>query len=79
MVSPVSNEPAGAVPDIGIEHGLQKTSSYTSQNKEAETAKDATASDVRENAGLDVSLPLNWPIRKKVINMAVPSFICFVV
>lgn len=27
----------------------------------------------------DVSLPMNWPMKKKVFNMAIPALLCFVV
>jgi hypothetical protein len=39
----------------------------------------STTTETMSDTQLDVSLPLNWPIRKKFLNMAVPSFICFVV
>jgi len=39
----------------------------------------STTTEILIDAQLDVSLPLNWSTKKKFFNMAVPSFICFVV
>jgi hypothetical protein len=39
----------------------------------------STTTEAFSDTQFDVALLLNWPIRKKLLNMAVPSFICFAV
>ena len=71
-----------AVPDIDTEDGREKSLSTNSGDRKdttQQTTEGTLTPEAREDGELDISLPLNWPTRKKFINMAVPSFICFVV
>jgi len=53
--------------------------SGTSMEKNQRVMDGSTTTETSTDAQLDVSLPLNWSTKKKFLNMAVPSFICFVV
>jgi hypothetical protein len=53
--------------------------SDSSKEKSQGATEGPTTIEISSDAEVDVSLPLNWSARKKFLNMAVPSFICFVV
>lgn len=80
MDSPIRQDPALATTETSVdEHNLQRSGSHTSQHGGDKATKEPMASNAVEDASLDVSLPLNWPTRKKVLNIGVPSIACFVV
>jgi hypothetical protein len=82
MPTKASSDAVGAVSGVENEAGIDKSSiQNTSNSKEKvqEMADESTTMDAMSDTQVDVSLPLNWSTKKKLLNMAVPSFICFVV
>ncbi len=71
-----------AVSDVEHAAGVDDSSHphHTGSRENSQSMIDgSTTTETMSDTHLDFSLPLNWPIRKKFLNMAVPSFICFVV
>jgi hypothetical protein len=82
IASELSSAAVTAVPDMENQDGTEKrNSSHLGDAKETpqQVTDGSAVSEPVPESQLDVSLPLNWPTRKKFLNMAVPSFICFVV
>jgi hypothetical protein len=83
-LSPDHHDAVTVVPDIQNEDGStdKRNSSIFRNTKETPqqmTDGSATPEEAVVIPQLDTSLPLNWPTRKKFLNIAVPSFISFVV
>jgi len=79
MASEISSEAVTAVPDMENEGSTHKRDNSLLEDKEAQTTNGSSSPEMVANSEIDISLPLNWPLRKKVLNMAIPTFICFVV
>ena len=77
-----SSDAVLAVSDVenaaGIDDSSHPHHTGLKENSQSVIVGSATT-ETMSDTHLDFSLPLNWPIRKKFLNMAVPSFICFVV
>lgn len=83
MASEISSEAVLAVPDMQNEDSRDKrnSSNFEDPKETAQQMADgsATPEETVADSQLDTSLPLNWSTRKKFFNIAVPSFISFVV
>ena len=81
MASETPSEAVTAGHDLDVEDGQKSVSHGSGENSEpGEKAIDSSVKpDVNGIAGSDQSLPLDWPLGKKIFNMAIPSILCFVV
>jgi hypothetical protein len=81
MTSETASEPVMSAFDLDVEDGRQNSVSQESgENKEmSKEGNGSVPLDVTAGAAVDPSMPLNWPLRKKILNMAIPSIMCFVV
>jgi hypothetical protein len=81
MTSETASEPIMAASDLDVEDGRQNSVSQESgENKEmSKEGNGSVPLDATTDAVIDPSMPLNWTLRKKILNMAIPSIMCFVV
>jgi hypothetical protein len=81
MTSETASEPVVVASDLDVEDGGQNSVSQESgDNKEmSKEGNGRVPLDATADAAVDLSMPLNWPLRKKILNVAIPSIMCFVV
>ena len=79
MASEISSEAVTDVPDMENEGCTHRKDNSLLEDKEVQRTNGSSTPEAVANSEIDISLPLNWPLRKKVLNMAIPTFICFVV
>lgn len=77
MSSDNSETAASTVMDHNVEIG-GKENLQTHKNITEKLASDEKFQKISDPS-LDPSLPLNWSVKKKILNMGIPSLLCFVV